>query len=147
MVLQNAESQILCTAVSEEVAFGPENLCIPEEEIGGRVERALAAVGLKEYSGRTVEQLSLGQKQRLAIASVLSMQPQLLLLDEPTSQLDGPGKEKLVRVLAQLKSRGHALLITEHDIAPLQKSCRPVCGHGKRCCSRRNRPRPGARRA
>ena len=120
MVLQNAESQILCTAVSEEVAFGPENLCIPEEEIGGRVERALAAVGLKEYSGRTVEQLSLGQKQRLAIASVLSMQPQLLLLDEPTSQLDGPGKEKLVRVLAQLKSRGHALLITEHDTGPLR---------------------------
>jgi energy-coupling factor transport system ATP-binding protein len=120
MVLQNAESQILCTAVSEEVAFGPENLCVPEEEIGGRVERALEAVGLQEYSGRAVEQLSLGQKQRLAIASVLSMQPQLLLLDEPTSQLDGPGKEKLVRVLAELKSRGHALLITEHDTGPLR---------------------------
>ena len=120
MVLQNAESQILCTAVSEEVAFGPENLCVPEKEIGARVESALQAVGLQEYSGRTVEQLSLGQKQRLTIASVLSMQPQLLLLDEPTSQLDGPGKEKLVRVLAQLKSRGHALLITEHDTCALR---------------------------
>ena len=147
MVLQNAESQILCTAVSEEVAFGPENLCVPEEEIGGRVERALEAVGLQEYSGRTVEQLSLGQKQRLAIASVLSMQPQLLLLDEPTSQLDGPGKEKLVRVLAQLKSRGHALLITEHDTWPAAKSCRPVCNDGERRRGKRNMPRPGARRA
>ena len=121
MVLQNAESQILCTAVSEEVAFGPENLCVPAEEIGDRVETALQAVGLNEYGSRTVEQLSLGQKQRLAIASVLSMQPQLLLLDEPTSQLDGPGKIQLLEVLQQLKSRGHALLITEHDLGPLHQ--------------------------
>ena len=121
MVLQNAESQILCTAVSEEVAFGPENLCVPAEEIGDRVETALQAVGLNEYGSRTVEQLSFGQKQRLAIASVLSMQPQLLLLDEPTSQLDGPGKIQLLEVLQQLKSRGHALLITEHDLGPLHQ--------------------------
>ena len=120
IVLQNPESQILCTTVAEEVAFGPENLCAAADKIGGLVTDSLRAVGLDTFSTRTVEQLSLGQKQRLTIASVLSMQPRVLLLDEPTSQLDGPGKIRLLEVLKQLKEQGHALLITEHDFAPLQ---------------------------
>src|SRR5512139_2607182 len=120
IVLQNPESQILCTTVAEEVAFGPENLCAAADEIGGLVTSSLKAVGLDRFRKRTVEQLSLGQKQRLTIASVLSMQPRIVLLDEPTSQLDGPGKIRLLQVLKQLKEQGHALLITEHDYAPLQ---------------------------
>ncbi len=82
---------------------------------------ALEAVGLSDYRNRTTEQLSMGQKQRLAIASVLAMKPGILLLDEPTSQLDGPPKVRLMEVLKRLKHHGHALLITEHDLTPLQQ--------------------------
>ena len=120
IVLQNAETQILCTTVTEEIAFGPENLCIQPDEISRRMHAALEAVGLSDLRDRTTEQLSMGQKQRLTIASVLAMKPGILLLDEPTSQLDGPSKRRLIEVLTRLKSQGHALLITEHDLTPLQ---------------------------
>jgi len=118
LVFQNAESQILCTTVAEEVAFGPENLCAPPAEIARRVRSALRAVGLDDYETRNVERFSAGQKQRLAIASVLSMHPKLLLLDEPTSQLDVQGKRELCTVLAGLKSRGHTIIMAEHDPRP-----------------------------
>lgn len=118
IVFQNAETQILCTTVAEEVAFGPENLCIPSEEIGPRITRSLSAVRLSGFERRNVERLSAGQKHRLAIASVLSMNPCLLLLDEPTSQLDGTSKSELVQVLTELKKRGYALLIAEHNLEP-----------------------------
>ena len=121
IVLQNAETQILCTTVTEEIAFGPENLCVQPDEISLRMHAALEAVGLSDYRSRTTEQLSMGQKQRLAIASVLAMKPGILLLDEPTSQLDGPSKRRLLEVLKRLKHQGHALLITEHDLTPLQQ--------------------------
>jgi energy-coupling factor transporter ATP-binding protein EcfA2 len=117
MVFQNAESQILCNTVEDEVAFGPENLGILSEE---RVQDALRAVGLKGFEKRNVEQLSAGQKHRLTIASVVSMEPGLLLLDEPTSQLDADGKEKLLGILKRLKERGHALLVTDHNLAPFR---------------------------
>ena len=117
MVFQNAESQILCNTVEDEVAFGPENLGIFSEE---RVWNALGAVGLNGFEKRNVEQLSAGQKHRLTIASVISMEPGLLLLDEPTSQLDTNGKEKLLGILKGLKERGHALLITEHNLEPFR---------------------------
>jgi energy-coupling factor transport system ATP-binding protein len=104
--------------VAEEIAFGPENLCVAPAEIGCRIEQSLAAVGLRGFGRRNVERMSAGQKQRLAIASVLAMNPRLLLLDEPTSQLDGPGKAELAAVLKGLKERGYTLLITDHDLAP-----------------------------
>jgi energy-coupling factor transport system ATP-binding protein len=118
MIFQNPESQILCTSVAEEVAFGPENLCIPPEEIGRRVEEALSAVGLAGVQDRSPERFSAGQKQRITIASVLSMHPRLLLLDEPTSQLDAGGKRHLAEILAGLKARGYTLLLAEHDPRP-----------------------------
>lgn len=119
LVFQNADAQILCTTVAEEVAFGPENLCVPPLEIAGRVERSLRQVGLAGCADRNVERFSAGQKQRLAIASILAMEPALLLLDEPTSQLDLPGKEALAELLAGLKAKGHTLIIAEHDPRPL----------------------------
>lgn len=121
LVFQNVESQILCTTVAEEVAFGPENLCIPSDEIGRRIDSSLGSVGLSGFVSRNVERMSAGQKQRLAIASVLAMNPTLLLLDEPTSQLDGRGKNELVEIIKNLKKNGHALLITEHDLTPLKE--------------------------
>ncbi len=120
LVFQNAETQILCSTVAEELAFGPENLCVPPDEIGRRIQSSLAEVRLTGFWSRNVERLSAGQKQRLAIGSVLSMSPRVLLLDEPTSQLDAPGKAELAAVLRDLKRRGYALLIAEHDLKPFE---------------------------
>jgi len=118
LVFQKAESQILCTTVAEEVAFGPENLCAPPEEIDVRVRKALMSVGLDGCETRNVERFSAGQKQRLTIASVLSMNPSLLLLDEPTSQLDRQGKQELCTLLAGFKKQGYTIVMTEHDPRP-----------------------------
>lgn len=118
LVFQNAESQILCTTVSEEVAFGPENLCVPPAEIARRVRSSLRAVGLDDCETRHVERFSAGQKQRLTIASVLSMNPSLLLLDEPTSQLDARGKQALCELLAGFKRQGYTIVMAEHDPDP-----------------------------
>lgn len=118
LVFQNAEAQILCTTVAEEVAFGPENLCAPPEEIARRVGNALRAVGLDGCEMRNVERFSAGQKQRLTVASVLSMNPKLLLLDEPTSQLDLQGKRDLCALLAGLKRQGYTIIMAEHDPRP-----------------------------
>lgn len=120
LVFQNAETQIICSTVAEELAFGPENLCVPPDEIGRRVHSSLESVRLTGFFGRNVERLSAGQKQRLAIGSVLSMNPRVLLLDEPTSQLDATGKAELGAVLRDLKRRGYALLIAEHDLEPFE---------------------------
>ncbi len=119
LVLQNADSQNFCSTVAEEVAFGPENQCVPEGEIGLRLRRALGEVGLLGCWDRNVERLSAGQKHRLAIAAVLSTCPRVLLLDEPTAQLDAPGKAEVVDVLRRLKASGCCLVVAEHDLAAL----------------------------
>ncbi|NVN92029.1 MAG: energy-coupling factor ABC transporter ATP-binding protein [Desulfuromonadales bacterium] len=121
IVFQNPDSQILCSTVAEEVAFGPENLCVPAADIGDRILAALGDVGLSDFWSRNVERMSAGQKQRLAIASVLSMEPRLLLLDEPTSQLDATGRAELVEVLKGLKLQGYTILIAEHNLEPFRE--------------------------
>ena len=118
LVFQNPESQLLCATVFDEVAFGPENLCLPPPEINRRIVESLTAVGLLEFGNRNVERFSAGQKQRLCIASILSMRPDVILLDEPTSQLDRRGKEDLCVVLRHLKSLGITIIIAEHNIEP-----------------------------
>jgi energy-coupling factor transporter ATP-binding protein EcfA2 len=118
LVFQNPESQLLCATVFDEVAFGPENLCLPTPEINRRIVEALTAVGLLKFGNRNVERFSAGQKQRLSIASVLSMHPDVILLDEPTSQLDRKGKQDLCAVLRYLKNQGMAIIIAEHNIEP-----------------------------
>jgi energy-coupling factor transport system ATP-binding protein len=118
LVFQNAESQVLCSTVFDEVAFGPENLCIAPSEINRRIVEALTAVNLLEFGNRNVERFSAGQKQRLCIASVLSMHPCVLLLDEPTSQLDRKGRNDLLAVMRCLKKQGISIIIAEHNIEP-----------------------------
>jgi len=118
MVFQNADTQILCTTVRDETAFWPVNLGMPPDFIEDAVESALHEVGLAGFEARHVDALSAGQKHRLTIASVLSMRPGLILLDEPGAQLDAGGKEKLVRILKRLKYQGHALMIADHDLHP-----------------------------
>ncbi len=116
MVFQDSETQILCSTVEDEVAFGPQNLRLPAFEVRERVIGALGSVGLTGYEKRSVEEMSAGEKRRLAIASVLSLGPALTLFDEPSAQLDTPGKERLVEILETLKDRGHTLIIADHEI-------------------------------
>lgn len=120
MVFQNVDTQLLCTTVSDEVAFAPQNLGLSRAEVRQRRDQAMAAVGLEDLARRNVEELSAGQKQRVCLAAVLAMRPKLLLLDEPMAQLDQGGRDALVRTLLQLKQAGHALLISEHNTGPLE---------------------------
>jgi energy-coupling factor transporter ATPase len=116
LVFQNPDNQIVAAVVEDDVAFGPENLGLPPEEIGRRVREALEAVGLREYARADPHRLSGGQKQRLAIAGALAMRPDCLCLDEPTSLLDPVGRAEVLRALHGLHARGCALvLITHHS--------------------------------
>jgi energy-coupling factor transport system ATP-binding protein len=119
-VFQDPESQILTTTVEEEVAFGPENLGVKPVEIQERVAFALGAVGLQDMRDRFPYALSGGQKQRLAIATALAMLPQVLVLDEPTAQLDPKGTEEVFSVVKDLNKRyGKTIIIAEHKLDDL----------------------------
>ncbi|MCP4578044.1 MAG: ABC transporter ATP-binding protein, partial [Deltaproteobacteria bacterium] len=120
LVFQNAESHLLCTSVEDEVAFGPQNLGLSPREIEIAVKKSLEAVSLIGFENRNVEALSAGQIHRLAIASVLSTSPDMLLLDEPTAQLDADGKSRLIELLSRLKAAGHTLLIADHELGPFE---------------------------
>jgi len=116
IVFQEPESQLFCMSVEEEVAFGPENLAIPREEIRERVEWALELVGMKGYNSRSPFSLSGGQKQRVAIAAALSMRPEMLVLDEPAYALDPMGRIGLYSVLKDLKEKhGMTVILAERD--------------------------------
>jgi energy-coupling factor transporter ATP-binding protein EcfA2 len=119
LVFQNPATQLFNGMVDEEVAFGPRNLGLPPEEIAARVKYALAAVGCTHLWHRTVRHLSGGEQQRVAIAAVLAMRPAVLILDEPTANLDVEGVRLLVRTLVQLHRRFQVtLVVIEHRLAP-----------------------------
>ena len=105
VVFQDPDDQLVMNRVEDDVAFGPENLGLPREEIGERVELSLAALGLQEIRGRLIEDLSSGQKQRVAIAGALAMKPRFLILDEPTSLLPVPVAMRLVATIRDLNRR------------------------------------------
>lgn len=116
MVFQNPDNQIVANVVEEDVAFAPENLGFPPEEIRRRVDEALKTVGMYEYREHAPHLLSGGQKQRIAIAGVLAMEPACIVFDEPTAMLDPIGRESVVRIIRQLKETGRVtiVLITHH---------------------------------
>jgi energy-coupling factor transporter ATP-binding protein EcfA2 len=118
LVFQDPESNLVGLTVEDEVAFGPENLGVPPAEIAERVEWSLGAVGMLDARERASSHLSGGQKQRVAIAAVLAMQPELLVLDEPTAQLDPSGKAEVVAAISGLRERAGTSLtvvIVEQD--------------------------------
>lgn len=102
MVFQNPDNQIVGTIVEEDVAFGPENLGVPSGEIRERVDRALETVGMEEFSRHAPHLLSGGQKQRVALAGILAMKPECIILDEATAMLDPVGRKEVLRVLKRL---------------------------------------------
>lgn len=102
MVFQNPDNQIIGTVVEEDVGFGPENMGVPTEEIWERVEEALKAVGMYKYRKHSPNRLSGGQKQRVAIAGIVAMHPQCIILDEPTAMLDPNGRKEVIRAVRAL---------------------------------------------
>jgi energy-coupling factor transporter ATP-binding protein EcfA2 len=123
LVFQNPATQLFNVTVEEEVAFAPRNLGLPAEEVAARVAFALDATGIFPLRGRAIRTLSSGEQQRVAIASVLSLRPQVLVLDEPTSNLDWQGVEQVMSTLARLyRQEGLTILVIEHRlhaVAPL----------------------------
>ncbi|MFI3252828.1 MAG: energy-coupling factor transporter ATPase [Eubacteriales bacterium] len=116
MVFQNPDNQIVATVVEEDVAFAPENLGVPTEEIKERVDEALKTVGMEAFRLQAPHLLSGGQKQRVAIAGVLAMKPDCIVMDEPTAMLDPVGRQEVVKTIQSL-SRDHGVtvvLITHH---------------------------------
>ncbi len=115
MVFQNPDNQIIGNVVEEDVGFGPENMGIPTEEIWQRVDESLDAVGMAAYRLQSPNKLSGGQKQRVAIAGVMAMKPQCIILDEPTAMLDPNGRREVIRTLRQLnKAEGITVLLITH---------------------------------
>lgn len=125
MVFQDPDDQIVGAVVEEDCAFGPENLGVPADEIVSRVARALAAVGLSGLERREPHLLSEGQKQRLAIAGALAMQPRYLVFDEPTAMLDPEGRRTAVSIIESLAhEQGHGVLLVSHDAADVARADR-----------------------
>ena len=115
MVLQNPDNQLVSTIVEEDVAFGPENLGLPPAEIRQRVDEALAAVDMTAYRDHSPHKLSGGQKQRIAIAGVLAMHPDCLLLDEPTAMLDPRGRQEVLDTVCRLnREQGMTVVLITH---------------------------------
>lgn len=115
MVFQNPDNQIVAAIVEEDVAFGPENIGVPGEEIRPRVEKALAAVGMSDYAKHAPHLLSGGQKQRVAIAGLMALEPACIVLDEPTAMLDPQGRKEIVSTVKNLnKDKGITIVYITH---------------------------------
>ena len=112
MVFQNPDNQLVATIVEEDVAFGPENLGVPREEIRLRVDEALATVGMTEYARHEPHRLSGGQKQRIAIAGIIAMRPECIIFDESTAMLDPMGRREVVDTMEKLNREEGKTIIT-----------------------------------
>ena len=133
MVFQNPDNQIVANVVEEDVAFAPENLGVPHEELQERVDQALALVGMKKYAKHAPHLLSGGQKQRIAIAGVIAMEPRCIVLDEPTAMLDPIGREDVIRTITRLnREKGITVVIITHHMDEAARADRlVVMDHGK----------------
>lgn len=115
MVFQNPDNQIIASVVEEDVGFGPENIGVPTDEIWQRVEESLKAVGMLKYREHSPNKLSGGQKQRVAIAGVMAMQPECIVLDEPTAMLDPVGRKEVLEAVHELnRKKGVTIILITH---------------------------------
>ncbi|MDN5331578.1 MAG: energy-coupling factor transport system ATP-binding protein [Tepidanaerobacteraceae bacterium] len=115
MVFQNPDNQIVATVVEEDVAFGPENLGVPPEEIRRRVDEALEIVELKDFAQKPPHLLSGGQKQRVAIAGIIAMRPDYIIMDEPTAMLDPVGRKEVINTVKRLnREEGKTIVLITH---------------------------------
>jgi energy-coupling factor transport system ATP-binding protein len=127
MVFQNPDNQIIATVVEEDVAFGPENLGVPSDEIRRRVDETLALVGMSKYATAAPHHLSGGQKQRVAIAGVLAMQPNCIVLDEPSAMLDPSGRREVMDTITRLnRDAGITIILITHFMEEAAKASRVI---------------------
>jgi len=120
IVFQNPEDQLFCPTVFDDVAFGPLNYELPPEEVRSRVRNALEAIGMSGFEDRVSHHLSFGEKKRVSLATVLSMNPEVILLDEPTSNLDPRSRRKVMEVIKSLEV---AKVIATHDLEMALELC------------------------
>ena len=114
MVFQNPDNQLVSTVVADDVAFGPENLGVPPEDIRRRVDAALKAVGMYEHRKKAPHLLSGGQKQRVAIAGAIAMRPECIVFDEPTAMLDPSGRWEVMEIIRNLNREGITVILITH---------------------------------
>ncbi len=127
MVFQNPDNQLVATVVEEDVAFGPENLGLPREEIRKRVDSSLSLVGMTEYARHAPHKLSGGQKQRVAIAGIIAMKPQVIIFDESTAMLDPQGRREVVDIMERLnKEEGITVLNITHYMEEAARADRVI---------------------
>ena len=127
MVFQNPDNQLVATVVEEDVAFGPENLGLPREEIRRRVNSALALVGMTDYAHHAPHKLSGGQKQRVAIAGIIAMRPEVIIFDESTAMLDPLGRKSVVEIMERLnKEEGITVINITHYMDEAARADRVV---------------------
>lgn len=134
MIFQNPDNQIVATIVEDDVAFGPENLAIPKDEIRLRVDEALKAVGMYDYRLKPTTSLSGGQKQRIAIAGILAMKPKCIILDEPTAMLDPIGRKDVMKTIHKLNKENNITIvhITHYMDEAVDADKIIVMDHGKK---------------
>ena len=133
MVFQNPENQLVASTVEEDVAFGPENLALPPDEIRQRVDEALALVGLQDYSTHPPQMLSGGQKQLVAIAGVLAARPACVVFDEPTSMLDPPSRRRILDTVRRLNAeQGITVVLITQAMEEAAIANRVLAMHGGR---------------
>lgn len=121
IVFQDPNDQLFAPTVKEDIAFGPMNLGLSYDEVEKRAEDALKMVGMENYEDKTPHHLSGGQQKRIAIAGIIAMKPELMILDEPTAGLDPDGVEKVLNIMNQLNEEGMTLIISSHDIDMISK--------------------------
>ena len=127
MVFQNPDNQIVANVVEEDVAFGPENLGVPTAEIRRRGDDALAAVGMEQFARHAPHLLSGGQKQRIAIAGILAMEPECIVLDEATAMLDPAGRREVIDTVRRLnRERGITVVLITHHMAEAESADRVI---------------------
>ena len=130
MVFQNPDNQTVASVVEDDVAFGPENIGVPRDEIGRRIDFALNAVGMQAFRDAAPSRLSGGQKQRIAIAGVLAVRPDIMILDESTAMLDPKGRREVMEVVKKLnKEQGMTVILITHFMDEALQAERAVVMH------------------
>ncbi len=133
-VFQNPDDQIVFPQVEDELAFGPENLCLPKKEILRRIERVMSDLEISHLRYRNPNNLSGGEKQLVNIAAIMTMGADILLLDEALSFLDEKGKDKVLHTLSLLKNKGKTILMVDHDYKNLRSADRILLLDNRKLC-------------
>ncbi len=120
IIFQNPSTQLFSPTIEDELAFGPENMCVDREEIGRRIDEVLKLIGMEQYRYDNPNNLSGGQQQLIAIASVLMLDPKIIICDEIMSWIDDDKKEIIINLLRDLKNSGKTLIIIDHDLDNLK---------------------------